>query len=85
MKEIIEYQNIQGNRNHKDSLFRKVFRKKSDLLALYNAINGTNYDNEADLEINTLDNALYMTVKNDVSCIVGCTMNLYEHQLWKKT
>ena len=80
MKETIEYQNIQGNRNHKDSLFRKVFRKKSDLLALYNAINGTNYDNEADLEINTLDNALYMTVKNDVSCIVGCTMNLYEHQ-----
>lgn len=54
------------------------------MLALYNAINGTNYDNEADLEINTLDNALYMTVKNDVSCIVGCTMNLYEHQLWKK-
>ena len=80
MKETIEYQNIQGNRNHKDSLFRKVFRKKSDLLALYNAINGTNYDNEADLEINTLDNALYMTVKNDVSYIVGCTMNLYEHQ-----
>ena len=80
MKETIEYQNIQENRNHKDSLFRKVFRKKSDFLALYNAINETNYDNEDDLEINTLDNALYMTVKNDVSCIVGCTMNLYEHQ-----
>ena len=60
MKGTIEYQNIQGNRNHKDSLFRKVFRKKSDLLALYNAINGTNYDNEADLEINTLDNALIL-------------------------
>ena len=60
MKETIKYQNIQGNRNHKDSLFRKVFRKKSDLLALYNAINGTNYDNEADLEINTLDNALIL-------------------------
>lgn len=80
MKETIEYQNIHGNRNHKDSLFRKVFRKKSDLLALYNAINGTCYENEDELEINTLDNALYMSVKNDVSCIVGCTMNLYEHQ-----
>ena len=80
MKETIEYQNIRGNRKHKDSLFRKVFRKKSDLLELYNAINGTNYGNEVDLEINTLDNALYMSVKNDVSCIVGCTMNLYEHQ-----
>ena len=80
MNNTIEYQEIQGNRNHKDSLFRKVFRKKSDLLSLYNAINGTDYDNEDDLEINTLDSALYMTVKNDVSCIVGCTMNLYEHQ-----
>ena len=80
MKETIEYQNIHGNRKHKDSLFRKVFRKKKDLLALYNALNGTNYDNEDDLEINTLDNALYMSVKNDVSCIIGCTMSLYEHQ-----
>lgn len=80
MNETIEYQNIHGNRKHKDSLFRKVFRKKKDLLALYNALNGTNYENEDDLEINTLDNALYMSVKNDVSCIVGCTMNLYEHQ-----
>ena len=80
MKGTIEYQNIRGNRKHKDSLFRKVFRKKKDLLELYNAINGTDYKNEDDLEINTLDNVLYMSVKNDVSCIVGHTMNLYEHQ-----
>lgn len=80
MKDTIEYQNIHGNRNHKDSLFRKVFRKKKYLLALYNALNGTHYKNEDDLEINTLDNALYMSIKNDVSCIIGCTMNLYEHQ-----
>ena len=80
MKETIEYQNIHGNRKHKDSLFRKVFRKKKDLLDLYNAINETNYEDENELEINTLDNVLYMSVKNDISCIVGCTINLYEHQ-----
>ena len=80
MNETIKYENIHGNRNHKDSLFRKVFRKKKDLLELYNALNGTSYENEEDLEITTLDSALYMAVKNDVSCIVGCTMNLYEHQ-----
>lgn len=80
MKQKIEHQNIHVNRNHKDSLFRKVFRKKKDLLALYNALNGTSYENEEELEINTLDNVLYMSVKNDVSCIIGCTMNLYEHQ-----
>lgn len=80
MNETIKYENIHGNRNHKDSLFRKVFRKKKDLLDLYNALNGTCYENEDDLEITTLDSALYMAIKNDVSCIVGCTMNLYEHQ-----
>ena len=80
MNEIIKYENIRGNRKHKDSLFRKVFRKKRDLLDLYNALNGTCYENEDDLEITTLDSALYMAIKNDVSCIVGYTMNLYEHQ-----
>jgi len=80
MNKAIKYENIHGNRKHKDTLFRKVFRKKKDLLDLYNALNGTSYENEDDLEITTLDSALYMAVKNDVSCIVGCAMNLYEHQ-----
>ena len=76
----IEYQNMQGNRNHKDGLFRMVFSKKKDLLELYNAINGTAYENEEDLEVNTLENVLYMTMKNDVSFMIGNTLNLYEHQ-----
>ena len=38
MNETIKYENVHGNRNHKDSLFRKVFRKKKDLLDLYNAL-----------------------------------------------
>lgn len=76
----IEYQNIHGNRMYKDSLFCKTFHKKRDLLELYNALNGTSYTDTDDLEINTLDNALYLKVKNDVSCLIGCTMNLYEHQ-----
>lgn len=80
MNETIEYRNILGNKKYKDSLFCRTFHKKKDLLDLYNALNGTNYTDLDDLEINTLDNALYLTVKNDVSCIIGCTMNLYEHQ-----
>lgn len=80
MKNTTKYQNIHGNRKHKDSLFCMIFGRKKDLLELYNAINGTSYDNPDELEINTLDNALYMTVKNDVSCIIDCRMNLYEHQ-----
>ncbi len=81
MEEItIEYQNIHENRKYKDTLFRMVFKEKKDLLNLYNAINGTDYQNVDDLEINTLENVLYMGMKNDVSFLIGCTMNLYEHQ-----
>lgn len=80
MNNILKEQNIQGNRNHKDSLFRMVFKKKEDLLELYNAINGTNYTNAEELEVNTLENALYMGIKNDISFLIGYTMNLYEHQ-----
>ena len=43
MNQTIEYRDIHGNRNYKDSLFRMVFKKKCDLLELYNAINGTEY------------------------------------------
>ena len=80
MNNTSEYQNIYANRKFKDSLFRMVFNAKEDLLDLYNAINGTSYTNTADLEINTLDNALYLTIKNDISFMIGCTINLYEHQ-----
>ena len=80
MKQTIEYQDIRGNRKHKDGLFTMAFKKKSDLLDLYNAVNGTDYQNIDDLEVNTLENVLYMTMKNDVSFMIGCTMNLYEHQ-----
>ncbi len=80
MKNRIERQNIHGNRNYKSSFFCMVFDRKKDLLELYNAVNGTNYQNADDLEVNTLDNVLYMTMKNDVSFVIGCTMNLYEHQ-----
>lgn len=71
---------IHGNRNYKDSLFRMVFKEKKDLLDLYNAINNTHYTNADDLEINTLENVLYMGMKNDISFLIGCQMNLYEHQ-----
>lgn len=77
---MINEQNTQGNRNYKDSLFRMIFKEKEELLELYNAINGSTYDDPEVLEVNTLENALYMGVKNDVSFLIGDTMNLYEHQ-----
>jgi len=83
MKEQNIGQNTQGNREHKSSLFNMAFEKKEDKLALYNAVNNTNYDNVDELEVDTLSNALYMGVKNDISFLIGHTMNLYEHQSTK--
>lgn len=68
------------NRNFKDSLFRMIFRGKEELLNLYNAVNGSNYTNADDLEINTLEDVVYMGVKNDVSFLFAHTVNLYEAQ-----
>lgn len=67
-------------RNYKDSLFRMIFQNPKDLLELYNAVNGTDYSNPGDLEIVTLENAIYMNMKNDLAFIVDCRMSLYEHQ-----
>lgn len=58
------------NRKYKDVLFRRVFQNKKDLLALYNAVNHTSYRNPDDLEITTIDNAIYMSMKNDLSFII---------------
>lgn len=69
-----------ANREYKDRLFRFVFRKKEDQLSLYNAVNGTHYTDPDALEINTLDNVLYLGMKNDISFLISGTMNLYEHQ-----
>lgn len=49
------------NRKYKDTVFRLLFKEnKAALLELYNAINGSHYDNPDDLIINTLDNAIFM-------------------------
>lgn len=68
------------NRIYKDRLYKMIFNDKSELLKLYNAINGTHYDNPAMLTITTLDNAIYMTMENDLSFIIDMRLALYEQQ-----
>ena len=78
---MTETQNeIRVARNHKDRLFRMIFREKKELLSLYNAVNGTSYTNAEELEIVTLENAIYMNMKNDLAFIMDSYLNLYEHQ-----
>ena len=69
-----------ANREYKDRLFKLVFREKEDLLELYNAVNNSNYDNIEEIEINTLEDVVYMGMKNDISFLMTDILNLYEHQ-----
>ena len=71
---------ITVNRTHKSAVFRMLFNNEKELLGLYNAVNRTFYTNVEDLEIRTLENAVYMKVKNDISFIFGFDLNIYEHQ-----
>lgn len=68
------------NRNYKDTIFRMLFSDRKNLLSLYNAINGTSYENPEELEIVTLENAIYMGMKNDLAFIIDTNLFLYEHQ-----
>ena len=61
-------------------VFRLLYRDKSELLELYNAVNDTQYTNPEELEAAGLENAVYMSMKNDVSWVVDLRLNLYEHQ-----
>ena len=67
-------------RNYKDSIFRMLFKDRENLLSLYNALNKTNYTDVERLEITTLENAVYMNYKNDVSFVFDFELMLYEHQ-----
>ena len=68
------------NRNYKDTVFRMLFSDRKNLLSLYNAVNQSNYSNPDDLEIVTLENAIYMGMKNDLAFIMDTNLYLYEHQ-----
>ncbi|MDO4321195.1 MAG: hypothetical protein Q4C61_01590 [Lachnospiraceae bacterium] len=57
-----------------------IFSQKKELLELYNAMNGTDYADPELLEINTLENAIYMSMRNDLSFIIDSRLTLYEHQ-----
>lgn len=70
----------EANRSYKSRLFEMIYSEKEELLELYNAIHETHYDNPEQLEINTLKNAIYMSIHNDVSFIIDSQLQLYEHQ-----
>lgn len=58
---------VQVRRDHKSRLFPKIFEKRQSLLNLYNAVNGSSYADPEELVVNTIDDIIYMGMKNDLS------------------
>ena len=67
-------------REYKDRVFRMLLKDRNVALEVYNAMNDTTYVNPNDLTITTLENAIYMGMKNDVSFVIASQLVLYEHQ-----
>lgn len=71
------------NRKYKDRLFRLRFGSeeyKEDILSLYNALNGSSYTSVDDLTITTIDDVIYIRMKNDVSFLLDGNISLWEQQ-----
>ena len=71
------------NNEYKDRVFKFLFGNPENrewTLALYNAINGSNYDNPDDIHFNTIEDAVYLGMRNDVSFIIMDELHLWEHQ-----
>ncbi len=81
MKETKSTKELPGVRkDYKDTIFRRLFSEKESLLSLYNAVNGSDYENPEELEIVTLENAVYMNMRNDLAFVIDYSLHLYEHQ-----
>ena len=71
------------NPKYKDRLFRFIFGReehKDKILSLYNALNGTSYTNKDDITIYTIEDVIYIDMKNDVALLFDSHMTLWEHQ-----
>ncbi len=67
-------------RNYRDNVFCLLHRDRKNLLSVYNAINGTDYQNEDELTVVTLEMAFCVRMKNDAAFVIDGRLSLYEQQ-----
>ena len=69
------------NREYKSRLFSFLFGREENkkwTLSLYNAIHGTSHSDLSCITINTIEDVVYMGMKNDLSILVSETVSLYQ-------
>ena len=73
--------NCMANKEYKSNVFSMLLQDKKRAMEIYNAINGTDYDDPELVEMTTLDDKSFsLTVRNDASFILDANLSLYEHQ-----
>ena len=69
------------NREVVSDVFSMLMQEKEYALEVYNALNGTDYDDPNEVRAVTLNHrSVSLTMKNDASFIVSTDLNVYEHQ-----
>lgn len=71
------------NKKYKDRLFCLLFGNeeyKDNILSLYNALCNTSYTNTDDIQIYTIEDVIYIKMKNDVSILLDSFLYLWEQQ-----
>ena len=72
---------MSGNREYRSDVFCLLFRDKRRALELYNALNGSFYDDPGQVETVELGNGgISLSVRNDASFILDAHLNIYEHE-----
>jgi hypothetical protein len=68
------------NREYKSDVFSMLMENRANALAVYNALNGTEYEDPEQVTIKRLEKGISLTVRNDAAFVIDCHINIYEHQ-----
>lgn len=69
-----------SSREYKSDVFSLLMEDKSYALEVYNALNGSHYENPDEVEIIQLEKGVSLSIRNDASFIIDMNISFYEHQ-----
>lgn len=68
------------NREYRSDVFSMLMEDKSYALQVYNALNGSDYDDPQQVEVLSLEGGISLSIRTDCAFIVDMNLNIYEHQ-----
>ena len=71
---------MSGNREYRSDVFSMLMEDKARALTLYNAINGSDYDDPELVQMKNLEGGISLSIRNDAAFIVDARLSIYEHQ-----